>query len=405
MKTRYGVSPWVNQFPSSRLRSYPPLRGALTADVAIVGGGLTGCAVAYACAAAGLRAVVVEEDRVGRGSAGRSAGLLLPDPGPAFRDVASAHGLRAARTAFSIWRHGALDAATTLRRLSIQCALRPVDVFTVADLAAAKTLAREHDARDEAGLDAPRLTSKQVAQLTRLEAAAAFRVRDASALDPYRACQGLAAHAVKRGAALFERSPARRIRFGSRAVDVTTDGGTIQAQTVVVATNVATAEFKPLQRHFKARETYLVLTEPVPAPMRRQLAGLDVVLRDLRTPPRRVRWTADHRLLVWGGDQPRTPPRTRDGVLVQRAGQLMYELLTMYPAISGLQPAYGWEAPYGEAADGLMYIGAHRNYPRHLFALGGPPDSVTGAFVAARMLLRALQGRPDKADEVFGWTR
>jgi hypothetical protein len=52
-----------------------------------------------------------------------------------------------------------------------------------------------------------------------------------------------------------------------------------------------------------------------------------------------------------------------------------------------------------------MYIGAHRNYPRHLFALGGPPDSVTGAFVAARMLLRALQGRPDKADEVFGWTR
>ena len=95
--------------------------------------------------ALGLRAVVVEADRIGRGSAGRSAGLLLPDPGPAFRDVASAHGLRAARTVFSIWRHGALDAATTLRRLSIQCALRPVDVFTVADLAAAKTLAREHD--------------------------------------------------------------------------------------------------------------------------------------------------------------------------------------------------------------------------------------------------------------------
>ena len=39
-----------------------------------------------------------------------------------------------------------------------------------------------------------------------------------------------------------------------------------------------------------------------------------------------------------------------------------------------------------------MYIGPHRNYPRHLFALGGAGDSVTGAFLAARILVRALQG-------------
>jgi glycine/D-amino acid oxidase-like deaminating enzyme len=70
-----------------------------------------------------------------------------------------------------------------------------------------------------------------------------------------------------------------------------------------------------------------------------------------------------------------------------------------------LQPEYGWEASYGETADGLMYIGAHRNFPHHLFALGGASDSVTGAFVAARIIVRAVQGTPDKADEVFSWTR
>ena len=75
---------------------------------------------------------------------------------------------------------------------------------------------------------------------------------------------------------------------------------------------------------------------------------------------------------------------------MQRTGQLMYELLTMYPAISGLRPEYGWEAPYAGTADGLMYIGAHRNYPHHLFALGGGRDSVTGAFVAARIIARAV---------------
>jgi glycine/D-amino acid oxidase-like deaminating enzyme len=83
----------------------------------------------------------------------------------------------------------------------------------------------------------------------------------------------------------------------------------------------------------------------------------------------------------------------------------MYELLTMFPAISGLMPEYGWELLSGETADGLMYIGPHRNYPRHLFALGGSGDSITGAFLAARSLVRALQDASEKEDAVWGFTR
>jgi len=116
-------------------------------------------------------------------------------------------------------------------------------------------------------------------------------------------------------------------------------------------------------------------------------------------------WTPDSRLLVLGGDQDETAERRRPDVLVQRTGQLMNEALTMYPAIAGLRPEWGWEAAYGETADGLPYIGPHRNYPRHLFAFGGAGDSLTGAFLAARMLVRALQGEPEKSDQVFGWTR
>ena len=58
--------------------------------------------------------------------------------------------------------------------------------------------------------------------------------------------------------------------------------------------------------------------------------------------PRRLHWVSGNRLLVSGADRDETPARARDAVLVQRTGQLMYELLTMYPAISGLQPEYGW---------------------------------------------------------------
>ena len=404
MRTRYGVSPWIHDFPSTRRPDYPRLRGDHAATVVIVGAGLTGCATAYACAMAGLKPIVVDAGRVGQGSAGRSGGLLLPEPGPSFRDVAAAHGLRAARRVFETWGKGATEAAALLRRLKIP-GIEELENLIVAARGDEKALQREQAARAEAGLDARTLTQKQVRQATALDAAAGVRLRDALAVDPYRACVGLATAAARRGAVFFERSPVKQVRPGAKKIDVVLASGSVTAETAIITTGVATAEFKPLRRHFKARESYLVLTDEVPVAIRKQLGRRQSTIRDTRSPRHRISWTADDRILIAGGDQDVTPARTRDAVLVQRTGQLMYELLMMYPTISGLQPAYGWDLPYGETADGLMYIGPHRNYPRHLFALGGGGDSITGAFVAARLLTRAVRGEADKGDEVFGWAR
>jgi glycine/D-amino acid oxidase-like deaminating enzyme len=404
-RTRYGVSPWIHQFPDSRRPDYPRAKGELDRDVVIIGGGLTGCAAAYACATAGLRAVVLDAGRIGQRAAGRSAGLLLPDPAPAVRHIAQMHGLRAARSAFQLWRRAALDGAALLRRLGIKCGLDAQDALVVAARDGEKALRREHDARDAAGLEGTWLGRKQLAAAAALDAPGAIRMRDAFALDPYRACVGLAAAAVKRGVPIYERTPVRKVRIGRKQVEVIAEGATIRAQTVVVATGLATAEYSQLRRHFSAREAYLVLTEVVPAGMRRALGTRGATIADTRTPRHRIRFTADDRILVGGADQGATPERKRESVLVQRTGQLMYELLTMYPIISGLMPEYGWELPYGETADGLPYIGAHRNFPRHLFALGSGGDSVTGAFLAARIVVRNLLGTPEKADAIFGWTR
>lgn len=406
MRTRYGTSPWIDEFPASRRPGYPPFRGDGTADVVVIGGGLTGCATAYACAAAGLDTVLLERDRIGTGSAGRGAGLLAPEPGPSFRDLAAAHGVRSARRVFETWRRGAADAAALLRRLTIKCDLEPRD-FLLAGSGPddEKRLRREFDARTDAHQELSWLTAKQLEKMMKLQGAVATRTRLGFTLDPYRACVGLALAAARRRAAIFERSPVKKVRFTRKHADVVVDGGTIRAARVVVATGTATSEFGSLQRHLRPREMYLVRTAAVPSAIRRQLGDPDTILRDVRTPPHRLRWVAADRLLVAGADHDKPADRARAAVLVQRTGQLMYELLTMYPAISGLQPEYGWEAPYGESADGLMYIGAHRNFPHHLFALGRWSDSATGAFVAARILTRALQGTPDAADDVFGWTR
>src|SRR3954471_15068147 len=179
MRTRYGASPWIHEFPDSRRPAYPPLRGEQRAPVIIIGGGLTGCATAYACAVAGFRPIVVERDRIGTGRTGRGAGLLLPEPGPQFRDIAAAHGLRAARRIFETWRRTSLDAAALIRRLGVRADLEPCDTVTAAFGTGDRLLRRDFDARHDAGLDVHWLGPRQARQLTQLEfASAALRLSD-----------------------------------------------------------------------------------------------------------------------------------------------------------------------------------------------------------------------------------
>src|ERR1041384_1086007 len=174
MQTRYGQSPWIAAFPASKRPSFPRLRGEHTAEVVVVGAGLTGCATAVACAVAGLKPLVIEAERVGL-AAGRTSGLLLPDPGPSFRDIGSRHGLRAAKLVFGSWRRATLDAAAQLRRLSISCNLEPRESLVVGTQDDDKGLLREYDAREAGGVSVSWLTRRQITALTPLDVPAAMR--------------------------------------------------------------------------------------------------------------------------------------------------------------------------------------------------------------------------------------
>jgi glycine/D-amino acid oxidase-like deaminating enzyme len=402
----YGRTPFLDRFPRSRVPSYPRHKGALTTDVAIVGGGLTGCAAAYAFAAAGIRVVLVEADRLGVGATQAATGWISDDPGLGFVEAEKAVGLRAARHAFQSWRRAALDFSALLRRLDIQCHLESHSGLTVAVTPEQiARLKRERKARGEAGLDAPALNGRAIASEVALGAGLGLRGRDGATIDPYRACLGLGRAAVERGAQIFERSPMKRITFNRKTAYVHTDGGSIHAHRVVVATAMPSGVFQSLARHFWFRTCYMALTEPVPAKIKRALGERTTVVRDLADPPHIVRWLDDERLLVVGADTETPPARLKDKVVAQRTMQLMYELSVLYPEISGIQPAYGWSLDYTRTAEGLPYIGPHRNFPHQLFAFGDSSHSVTSAYLASRILLRYHLGETDSSDQAFEFTR
>ena len=397
---------WLDQLPAARRPSHPRLRGHADTAVVIVGGGLTGCVCAWSFASAGVKTVLLEADAIGEGATAREPGLVREDFDASFQATSAAHGLRAARTLWQSLRRASLDFPAALRRLHIAKDLAPQDLLTFAsrDSKAARDLMREYQARRAAGLDHRWLTPAAFQRETAVESGGAIRTRGAS-LDPYRTCAGVAAAASARGAAVHAHSPVQRIRAGRKHVDVTTDAGTVRADAVVIATGAPLADLRALRRHLKPRHLYTVVTEPLPAAVRREVGARSAATRDTAESPHLLRWLRDDRVLFSGGSQPEVAARNRDKALIQRTGQLMYELSLTYPAISGLQPEWAWDAIDYETVDRLPFVGLHRNFPRHLFALGGVRHGSAFAWLAARVILRHYQGRPAKGDELFGFGR
>jgi glycine/D-amino acid oxidase-like deaminating enzyme len=397
---------FLDTFPRSRRPDYPRHRGDLRVAVAIVGGGLTGCACAAAFTAAGVKAVVLEADRIGAGATAGSAGLLRQDLDASFQASAAAHGLKTARHVWQGFRRASLDFAAALRRLGIRADLAPQDVlvFSCDGADSSRQLERDYKARRDAGLECSWLSARALSAEAGIAAHGAIRTKG-EALDPYRACIGLAAAAAAKGALVHERTPVRRIRAGRKAVEIQTDGGLITADAVIVATGGLPDDVRALRRHFAPTESYAVVTESLPAAVRRDAGKRAAALRDSASPPHVLRWLKDDRVLFSGADQPPVAARLRDKTLVQRANQLMYELTTLYPSISGLQPQWGWDFLHYGSPDGLPVVGPHRNFPRHLFALGHGRHGAGMAWLAARLLLREFQGEPARGDDLFGFVR
>jgi glycine/D-amino acid oxidase-like deaminating enzyme len=397
---------WIDRFPRSRRPSYSRYRGTAATDVVIVGGGLAGAACAASFSAAGVRVTVLEAESIGAGATGGSIGVARDGFDVPFQAAAGEHGLRVTRALWQGMHRGALDLAAALKRSDVKADVAPSDLLEICarDPEAVKRLKREQQSRRDAGLDHSWMAQAAVTRETAAEAGGAIRTRG-FVLDPYRACLGLLAAAAKRGAAVHETSAVQRIRFTSKHVEVSTAGGTIRAGTVVVATSAPIRDLRALRRHLRAEHTYAVVTESLPAAMRRETGKRAALLEDAAEPKHLLRWLRDDRALFSGAAQPEVPARLREKTLVQRTGQLMYELSLMYPALSGIQPAWAWDALRYDTVDGLPLVGPHRNFPRHLFALGTSRHGAGSAWVAARILLRAYQGAPAKGDDAFGFAR
>jgi glycine/D-amino acid oxidase-like deaminating enzyme len=398
----------------------PDLRRHLDVDVAIVGGGITGAAVAWRFAAAGVRVALLEGRRVGRGSTAASTALLMQEPDEDLAVLTKRYGRKRAQRIWELSRDATREFVETLNRLDVECDLRQRDsVYYAMTANHARRLRTEHRLRSEAGVRGRWLEGAALQRTLGFSAAAGIRTRGNAQVDPYKACVGLMRAAAAVGAKVFERSPVTAIRPSRKDVVVETDRGTIRADRVVIATGYATAfdmfrpprarrrtpYFKTLDARFRMLTTYVIATRPL-TPAERRRVGLNAVMTwDTDRPYTYARWAPDHRLILGGADRPLPSEPERAQALTAGTNAVHDHFRALYPALAGVPLEYGWEGLFATTPDSLPYIGPHRRYARHLFALGYGGNGMTLGFLAARLLLDWYRGNRSADHELFAFSR
>ncbi len=210
---------------SSTERRFPMLRGRRSADVAIIGGGLSGLNTAQLLTAAGLRVILLEAQRVFGAASGVCAGIA--SFGSGYENARRLMGTTGTQALFQT-RHAAFE---TLRSLAIElgCAWDEGEGFLVAEHE--KSVARleaEARAMQLAGLSA-RTDQGSLCPLPILQSVLLPRQ---ATLDMERYMRGLLHLCVRQGLKVFEDSRVVAMESGL----VYTQAGRVAAPYIVVAT-------------------------------------------------------------------------------------------------------------------------------------------------------------------------
>src|SRR5215218_1775582 len=285
----------------------PALRGAETADVAVVGAGFTGLSTALHLREAGVDVAIVEAAEPGWGASGRNNGQVIPTlsrPDP--EDIVRRHGaagerfvrlLRDSATIlFDLAREEGIDAEAEQNGW-----VQPV--HTPGRMRIAERRVRQWSA---VGAEVELLDRAAARDLLGSDAwFGGWLNRTGGHINPLALARGLARSVLRAGGRVFARSPVTGLgREGDRWV-VRTNEGELRARSLVLATNAYSLEFTDKVRPDVARQVVPVLswqmaTEPVTDNLRATIIPGRQAMSDTHGELWFARYDARNRLVTGG---------------------------------------------------------------------------------------------------------
>ncbi|MDB5259190.1 MAG: puuB [Candidatus Taylorbacteria bacterium] len=391
MKTTWQAS-W------SPSKTYPKLESHIAADVAIVGGGITGITLAYFLARAGKKVVVIEQGTLGESSTtAYTTAFLTYEVDTELQDLERMFG---AKKADLVWQSGK-DAIQSIeyiiREESIDCEFMRCDEY----LFAAKqeewqTIEQEATHAQKAGypLKIKNDPHKPEDELP-FPNAGYVVIPNQAKFHPLKYIDGVRRAAEKHGAIFFENTEVSSIEGNRPAIVYTKEGkGSVTAMWITIATY---NPFNQPHELFAKKGTYDSYIYELSIPRGALPEGLYL---DGENPYHYFRVDAAPPSAAAAGSSGEYRNMNRDRFIIggedHRAEIRMdpkknfAALLAYAKHILGDQPfeiVTKWTGPILETLDGLPLIGSYsRKYPNRLVATGFSGNGMTYSMVAAVIL-------------------
>jgi glycine/D-amino acid oxidase-like deaminating enzyme len=394
---------WLAELPARE--PSPPLRGAIEADLCIVGGGFTGLWAALHAKAddPGREVVLLEAETIGFGASGRNGGFAIGS---------LTHGLENGLARFGdeiellerLGRENLAGYVADLERHGIDCDYEPTGELTPSVAAyqdgwAAETaeLYGRFGYDVEVFADAAAMRAEVDSPLYRGGA----WVKDAGGvLDPAKLAVGLYEAARRAGVRVYEKTPVESIGEAGDSVVVLTPRGTVAARRVVVGTSAYPSPVRSVRRYIAPVYDYALMSEPLsPAQLesigwsRRQGIG------DGGNRFHYYRLSADNRVL-WGGFDavyryggPVRPDLDDDDETFARLAQ---NFRVTFPQLEGLRFTHRWGGAIDTCSRFSVFFGTALG-GRVAYAAGYTGLGVVSTRFGARVALDLVDGRQTEA--------
>ncbi len=387
------IEPRSYWLATTQSTGYPPLTEDVTVDVAVVGGGIAGLSTAAEVAAGGRSVAVLEAGRIAAGVTGNTTAKLSAHHTMIYAHIESAFGPEAARL-YAQSQLAALDHVySTVQKLGIDCDLEQRAAYTyVTAPDQVDELEAEALAAERAGLDASVVTDTGLP----FPVAAALRVEGQAQFHPRRYLLALASNLILQGGQIYEQTRVTDLDEGTPCRLRTSDGVTVTASDVVVATHYPVFDRAMLFSRLVPRRE-LVVAGAVPAA--EDPDGMFVTteenLRSVRTAPLRD----GQRLLIVTGEMFRPgSPGVRDRVATLAGWARQH-----FPTVA---LAYRWAAQDNDTTDQVPYVGRFHAGAEHTWvATGFGGWGMTSGVMAGRLIAALIDGQEPPWTGLYSPTR
>lgn len=368
-----------------------PLSGETTADVCIVGGGITGLSAALHLAERGRSVCVLEGRDVGHGGSGRNVGLvnagmwIPPDDveqtlGPAIGGRLNKALAEAPALVFALIERYGLDCQAT----------RNGTLHIAPNRAGLADLTRRFEQWQRRGAPVELLTGASAQQAVgSARVHGALLDRRAGTINPLAYTCGLAAAVIGQGGRVFSHSPVRQLQRRGEHWCVVASGGQVIAPRVILASNAySQGDWNPVRGQFFAAHYFQVASVPMPAALAAEVLPDIPGAWDTRTVLSSVRKSADNRLILGSlgdGEAAREPLVRSWATRIQRH---------YFPHLGKLAWECTWSGRIGFTPDHLMRL---TEPAEGLLAVAGynGRGNTTGTVIGKAFADYLIDGDPD----------